>query len=163
MHDRDLAAFAASLELAAVALYEAMAARLTPPASTLAALFASHHADHAAAFNAAAGPRAVRGPNPELMAALGPQLTTATDEVAALTVAYGLENKAAASHLNALDSLATVSLIRLTASVLPVEAQHAVVLGALLGKGPKDAIPLSFQTKDEFIDPSLFADTGTGH
>lgn len=186
-----LAAFAASLELAAVAAYQLGLPKLRGPALTMAKLFASHHQQHAAAFNALTGTRAVTRPNPRLVAALEPQFTDALDQTGVLALVYGVENKAAATYQYAIETLASaaaaaaataskletstssrtrisaaalagtsISTRRLAASVLPVECEHAVVLGLLLGKPAQDVIPLSFQGKDEFFDPVLFPTSG---
>src|SRR5688572_28747102 len=58
--DGDLAAFAESVELAAVAAYEAAVAggKLEPAVVEVGTTFAGHHAEHAAAFAAASGGRA---------------------------------------------------------------------------------------------------------
>jgi hypothetical protein len=70
-------------------------------------------------------------------------------------VAFDLENAAAATYLFALGALADVSALKLTASILPVESQHAIVLGTALGKPLKDLVP-SFQTVDAKVDPAKF-------
>ena len=44
---------------------------------------------------------------------------------------------------------------RLTASILPVEAQHAIVLGSVNGKALADMIP-KFETKDLALDPTKY-------
>ena len=51
--------------------------------------------------------------------------------------------------------MADVSALKLTASILPVESQHAVVLATTLGKQLKDLVP-TFQTADAKIDPAKF-------
>jgi hypothetical protein len=105
----------------------------------------------------------VRTPNAKLLADLGPQFAQAADETAVLGLVYGVENKAAATHQYVLQNLETARILQVTASVLPVETEHAVVIGTLLGKSPKDTIPVSFQSQDGFVDPSTFpVGSGTG-
>ena len=41
------------------------------------------------------------------------------------------------------------------ASILPVESQHAVVLGSVLGKPATDYVP-SFETTDAAVDPTKY-------
>jgi len=156
--DAGIAAFAQSVELAAVAAYQAAAASgkvKTPAIATAATTFAGHHKEHAAAFGAAAGSAATGKPNAKLLAALSPQLAAAPDERAVVTLAYGLENSAAATYLFALGALMSEAALQLTASILPVEGQHAVVLGSVLGKPATEYVP-SFQTTDTYVDPTKY-------
>jgi hypothetical protein len=119
--------------------------------------FAGHHTEHAAAFGAAAGSAATGKANQPLLDALTPQLTAAADENAVLEIAYGLENAAAATYLYALGALTSKVALQLTASILPVEGQHAVVLGTVLGKAATDKTFLpSFQTQDGAATPDKF-------
>lgn len=154
--DAGLAAFAESVELAAVEAYKAAAASgkvTTAAVGEAAATFAGHHAEHAAAFGAAAGDAATKKPNPLLLDAVGQQLAGAADEAAVLKIAYDLENAAAATYLFALGALTSAAALQLTASILPVEAQHAVVLAQVLGLGAADFLP-SFQTNAGALDPA---------
>jgi hypothetical protein len=156
--DAGLAAFAESVELAAVEAYKAAASsgKVTTPAVLEAATtFAGHHTEHAAAFGAAAGSSATKKPNAKLLEAVGPQLGAAADEAAVLEIAYGLENAAAATYLFALGALTSKEALQLTASILPVESQHAVVLGSVLGKPATDFIP-GFETVDLAVDPAKY-------
>jgi hypothetical protein len=156
--DAGLAAFAESVELAAVEAYKAAAAsgKVTTPAVLEAATtFAGHHTEHAAGFGAAAGSSATKKPNAGLLAVIAPQIAAAADEPAVLEIAYGLENAAAATYLFALGALTSREALQLTASILPVEAQHAVVLGSVLGKPATDYIP-GFETVDAAVDPTKY-------
>lgn len=154
--DAGIAAFAQSVELAAVAAYTAAGASgkvKTPAVVTAATTFAGHHKEHAAAFGAAAGSAAVTQPNPKLLAAVGGQLTGAADEKAILKIAYDLENAAASTYLFALGALTSTAALALTASILPVESQHAVVLGQVLGLAATDYIP-KFETVTAAVKPA---------
>jgi len=156
--DRNLAKFAESVELAAVAGYQAAvtSGKLKTPALAAAAqTFAGHHQDHAKAFGALAGDAGSATPNPGVLAAVSGQIKAAPDESAVLSVAYDLENAAASTYLFALGVLGDVTALKATASILPVESQHAVVLGTALGKQLKDMVP-SFQTPDLKIDPAKY-------
>ena len=161
LDDATLAKFAESVELAAVAAYTAAAQSgkvKTPAVILTAATFASHHADHAKAFGAFAGDTATATANPGILKAVGDQIREAPDEAAVLAVAYATENAAAATYLVAIGSFKGSVPLAATASILPVEAQHATVLGYVLGKDPKtdvDYLP-PFQTPDEQLQPAKF-------
>ncbi|MGD9998390.1 MAG: ferritin-like domain-containing protein [Ilumatobacteraceae bacterium] len=156
--DAGIAAFAESVELTAVAAYGAAAdsGLVTTPAVLQAAMtFSGHHGEHAAAFGAAAGDAATGMLNQALLDALSPGLQAAKSEKDVVKLAYDLENAAAATYLFALGALESVAELQLTASILPVEAQHAVVLGQVIGADPKTMLP-PFETETAFVDPAKF-------
>jgi hypothetical protein len=134
--DLGIAAFAESVELAAVAAYTAAAqtGKITGAVLTIAETFAMHHKAHAAAFGSFAGDASKAVANPGLVAAIGPQIKAAASETALLQIAYGLENAAASTYLFAIGALESPAALKLTASILPVESQHATVLGHALGE-----------------------------
>jgi len=135
--DEQIAAFAESLELAAVAAYQQAAAKLTTPAVVSAAsTFAGHHAQHATAFAALSKGKATGKPNPRLLQTLSAEIHDAASENATIQIAYDMENAAASTYLYALGVLTDKAALELTASILPVESQHAVVLGQALGLAP---------------------------
>jgi hypothetical protein len=164
LDDASIAAFAASVEYAAVKAYTVAAGtgKVTGPALDAAKIFLQHHQQHGDAFAGASGGKATKNPNTTLVNTLGPAITNAANQAAILTIAYGVENAAAATYLFALQALKDPGAQKLTASILPVEAGHAVVLGNALGYTPADdgtrsaALKLipSFQTQDGFVDPS---------
>lgn len=155
--DADLAAFAESIELSAAETYAAAAATnlLSGPVAPVAAMFAAHHTEHAAAFRAAAGSAAGRRPNKKLSETLADQLKDAKDEKAILEVAYDVETAAASTYLFALGALKDEKALALAASILPVESQHAVVLGAALGRNPDSYVP-AFENEEHALDPATF-------
>jgi rubrerythrin len=155
--DGDIAAFAESVELAAVEAYKAAAGsgKLQPAIVEVGTMFAGHHAEHAKAFGGASGGKAKGKPNAKLLTAVGDQLKSASDQKAILSIAYDLEEAAAATYLFALGALKSEAALKLTASILPVESQHAVVLGSALGKAASDYLP-TFQTSDKAVDPAKF-------
>lgn len=155
--DGDIAAFAESLELAAVEAYKAAAASgmLDAAVVEVGTMFAGHHAEHASAFGSAAGRLATGRPNPKLLEAVGGQLSAAKNQKAILGIAFDLENAAVATYMFALGALEAPGALALTASILPVESQHAVVLGSVLGKTAEDYLP-SFETSDKAVDPTAF-------
>jgi len=160
LDDATIAAFAESLELAAVQAYAEAGAGgkvQNPSAAAAAITFAGHHGDHAKAFAAAAGAKATGKANPKLAQTVGDQLRAAQDEKAVLGIAFALENAAASTYLFALGALQDPKALQLTASILPVESQHAVVLGTVLGKTLDDKMYLpGFVTQDAKVDPAKF-------
>jgi hypothetical protein len=156
--DAGIAAFAQSVELTAVATYDAAAKSglvTTKAVLDAAVKFSGHHTEHAAAFGAAAGDAATGKLNQALLDALVPGLTAAKTENDVLKLAYDLENAAAATYLFALGALESVGALQLTASILPVEAQHAVVLGQVFGADAATLLP-PFETETAFVDPAKF-------
>lgn len=156
--DAGIAAFAESVELTAVAAYEAAAGSglvTTKAVLDAAVTFMGHHREHGAAFGAAAGDAATGALNQGLLDALSPALGAAMTENDVLEIAYDLENAAAATYLFALGALESVAALQLTASILPVEAQHAVVLGQAIGADAATLLP-SFETETGFVDPAKF-------
>jgi hypothetical protein len=157
--DGDIATFAASVEYAAVAAYQAAAkSGLIKNKAILdaATAFAGQHQQHGDAFKAA-------GTNPNVMANKGvldsvtPQLTAAKTENDVVALAYGLENAAAATYVFALGVLNNDKAYNAVASVLPVEAQHAIALGFVLGKPLDDKTFLpSFESATGALDPAKF-------
>jgi predicted RecA/RadA family phage recombinase len=79
-----------------------------------------------------------------------------------------MENAAASTYLYSLGILTDKGALQLTASVLPVESQHAVVLGQVLGIAPFTAVAGSsdpyagsgyvpyFVTQDQKVDPAVY-------
>jgi hypothetical protein len=141
LDDASIAGYAQSVELAAVAVYTMAAPLLTPATLPVAQLFLSHHTDHAAAFGAVAGSHAATAPNAKLVAALGPSIAALKTEKDALEFAFVVEGQAAYTYAAALTLLQDPKYAAATATILPIEAQHQVVLGLALGKSVKDVFP----------------------
>lgn len=156
--DKDIALFAASVEFAAVEAYKAAAASgkvKTQAVADAAQKFAGHHNEHGKAFSAYAGK--TPGPNKKVLAMVGDQLKAAKDEMGVVNLAYGLENAAAATYLFGLGVLQDPAAFQAAASILPVESQHATVLGSVLGKQvtDQDYMP-SFLKTDAALNPADF-------
>lgn len=154
--DADLARFAASLELAAVAAYAAAAdtGRLSAAAADIGTLFGRHHQDHADALNAIVGEEeAVAEANQTVLDEFVPRIESADDEAAVLEVAYGLEEAAASTYLLAIGMVEDAGNAGALATILPVESQHATVLATVLGKDPGDYL-VDFVTTDPALDPA---------
>ena len=163
MTDADIAAFAASLEYAAVATYGAAAAtgRLTtPPVVAATTAFAAQHKAHGDAFAAASTDKIIPdSPNKTVLTALTTRLTQSGDELEVVKLLFEVENAAAATYQFALGALEGIRYQQLAASILPIEAGHAAVLGQTLFGGDlkkdkeKTWLP-PFQTEAGFIDPT---------
>jgi len=154
--DADLAAFAQSVELAMVGAYTKLSGFLSGRLLEMARTFIRHHQGHAALFGAAAGAKATNQPNLAIVTAHAPALSALGTTTGALKFAYTLENQAAATYQFALERSVTKGLIANIASVMPVEGQHATVLGTTLGMGPKETAPSSFQSEDGYLDPAKY-------
>jgi rubrerythrin len=141
LDDQTIAGYAQSVELAAVAAYMAAAPVLSSATKPVAELFMSHHQQHAEAFGAVAGDKKATGPNQKLVTALTPTLQGIKDEMGALDFAFTLENQAAYTYAAALTLLQDPKYAAATATILPIEAQHAVVLGLAVGKSVPDVFP----------------------
>lgn len=159
LDDATIAAFAASVEYTAVAAYKAASASgkvKTPAVGDAATMFLGHHKEHGDAFQAASGGKIAKdATNPKLLQALSGQLNAAKDEKAVVKIAYDTENAAAATYLFALGALQSADALKLTASILPIESAHAVVLAGVLGLPATDATYLPpFETKQAALSPT---------
>lgn len=155
--DAALATFAAGLELAAVAAYgvAVKTGKLSDAAAKTGGVFQGHHQDHADALNSILGSAAVDKPNNTVVTTFGPMIEQAADEKAILTIAYQIEEAAAATYLFALGALQDPKNAGALATILPVESQHAVVLGTVVGKSPADFL-IDFENQDAALDPAKF-------
>ena len=155
--DADLAKFAASLELAAVAAYgvAVKTGKLSDAAKNVGTLFASHHQDHADALNSILGSAAVTKPNTTVVNAFGPKIQAAADEAAILEIARTVEEGAASTYLFALGYLQDKKNAGALATILPVESQHATVLATVLKKPASDYL-IDFLTLDNALDPAKY-------
>jgi hypothetical protein len=166
LDDQTIAAYAQSVELAAVAAYTAAAPVLSSGTLPVAQLFMTHHQQHADAFGAVAGAKAVSAPNRTLIAAVSPTLQAIKDEMGALEFAFTLEGQAAYTYAAALTLLQDPAYAAATATILPIEAQHQVVLGLALGKDVTAVFPTgAFESASlgdgtdplKGLDPAVFA------
>jgi hypothetical protein len=139
--DDTLVAFLRSVELAAVALYAQAAVVVSSPAA-VAALdsFSTHHQAHARAFGQLAGPAALKPVQTAVLRALAPT-TLLVSERDGLSFLHSLETRLAATQHSLLGRFTILPTISLAASTLPVECQHAVVLGTLLSLPLAQLVP----------------------
>jgi hypothetical protein len=155
--DLAVAALATSLENLAVATYQggidaATAGKLgsVPPAVvTFAQTAQQQHRDHAAAWNAilaSAGKPKVMGVDSTVKAAvIDPAFAEVTDVGGLAKLALQLEDVAAATYLESIGVLESPGGIKTSASIQPVEMQHAAILNFVLGQYP---VPMSFASTD---------------
>ena len=179
-----LLSFAQAVELAAVEAYLAATASgkvTTPAVLSAATTFADHHRQHAAVFGRDGSARA----NPALVQQVGDQITAAADERAVIDIAYTVENAATSTYQFAIAEIARFDAYRpagdgattttsppastpgaqqaqtIVASILPIEASHAVVLGAVLGhhleQEPRKVMLPPFESQAAALDPRALA------
>lgn len=156
LDDLTIAIFAEQVELAAAAAYQVAAETglLDATAVEVGTLFAEHHADHAGAFAALAGDQATGVPNDALLDAFGPMIIEAADQGEILDVAFQLEQGAASTYHFALGVLGA-DAAAVVSTIMPIEAQHAVVLGGVLGKDIADYMP-PFETSETALSPDAY-------
>lgn len=159
LDDGSIVKYAMTLEYAAVETYQVAATgkKLSAPRAELAQMFARHHQDHGDGFAALIkATDADKVPNKKVLAAFAPRLSGAADEKAVLEVLYSLEEALAATHLFTIGAFADKRNAGVTATVLPVESQHAVVLAQALGKPIAQFMP-PFETPKAALDPAANA------
>jgi len=169
LDDATIVAFFASLEFALAETYQTIldSGTLTTSARKTARTFQAHHIDHGRAVNDIIAPPSAAAsgsaptitttekPNAKVVDFYDAKLKAATGEKELLDVAYSMEEAAAATYLSALGLLQDQSDAELAATILPVESQHAVVLGEALNKPVTDYMP-PFQNDLLALDPSEY-------
>ena len=155
--DVDIGVFAESVELAAVAAYQAAVdtGLLSEAAIEVGTMFAGHHQEHAAAFAGLVGDAATGEPNAAALEVFGPMIAEAADEAALLGIALELEEGAAATYHFGLGLIQDPTVAAAPATILPIESAHAVVLAQVLGNDPATYLP-SFQNSDAALSPADF-------
>lgn len=136
--DTDYAAWAESIELATVALYNEVLLKLTGENVATAARFRDHHQAHAQAYASLAAGKAKGAPNSALIYVQTPALQGAADEATALTSLVALENQMAETYAYGLTLVSTPDVYDRMVTTLPVESEHAAVLGTILQLGPPE-------------------------
>ncbi len=155
--DLALVTFAETIELAAAAAYQVAVddGMLDTRAAETARTFGRHHAQHAEALRGLIPDELWRfSPNQAVVDAVVPQLNDATDQNAVLAVLYGVEEGAAATYLKALGVVDWV-VAGPAATILPIESQHAVVLGQLADLPESSWMP-AFGSEQAAFDPAEF-------
>jgi hypothetical protein len=137
-YDTDYAAFAESIELAIVSLYNGTLLKLTGENVATAARFRDHHQDHARAYASLAAGKAKGAPNATLLFEKASAIPGLADEPTALSFLVALENQMAETYAYGLSLLTTPEVYRRVVTTLPVESQHAAVLGTILQLPPQE-------------------------
>lgn len=148
--DFDLLAFYETLELSAAQIYTAAAKQLTGDAAAVAA-FGEHHTEHAALFTDMISKAGLTPPgvsNPGIDKAYAPRIASANGLTGTLEVLFEFESALAATYLEALGAIENGAAAATIASILPVDAQHAVVIGTALGRDVQTLVPEAQTTTD---------------
>lgn len=157
LSDGDLAAFAESVELAAVEAYTATieTGLLDGGVVDVAEIFREHHREHAEAFAGVASQDATGEANQAVLDVFGPLIADAADQAALLQIAQDLENGAASTYFYSLGVLQDRDAALAVATILPIESQHAVVLGQALGQELEEYVP-TFQGQEGALSPTEY-------
>lgn len=142
--DMTLLEFAQGLELALVTTYGLAVDRrlLDSRATETCQTFSGHHKDHAAAFAALAGKaHTVTEQNPKLAASLAPQIAAASTADQLIGVLHDMEQSVAATYLAGIGKLDAWWVSASVSTILPIEAQHAAVLGQMIDLPTDEWLP----------------------
>jgi hypothetical protein len=160
--DLKVGAFAASLEVLAVATYgaaltAATAGKLGPVPPAVAEFVTTAKAHHQAALDAwnkvltTNGQPAVTEPPKDLAKMVNDKFAQVKDAGGAATLANTLEAVASATYLKAIPTLFTPDAIKLASSIQIIDMQHQAVLNFALGMYP---VPNTFASVKEAASPS---------
>jgi hypothetical protein len=136
-----LLGFAQSLEYAAAQLYAQALPVIDPDATTGATVFSRHHQSYGEQIGALLGRQAPGVANQTLVN----ERTTAfgaSSQEALGRAFYELEISLAASYTRLLGQLKGTDAVALLASIQPVEARQAVVIGQALDVAPEELMPV---------------------
>ena len=159
--DIKVLSFAMQYELAISGAYDAAIGRLDASTLTLdptlvpvVRVFRQHHIAYAQALSGVIGKTAPSSPNATILKSIvGPFTTGTADDF--LKAAAVVENTAVATHLTLLAELASTDAATLIASVIPIEARHAIVFE--LAAKSTDLIPASgSEDLSLALDPSKY-------
>ena len=158
--DLSLLRTAQSIEVLAIETYQKLLAGdllSTAAVADAAQLFMDQHRDHAGLLSTTTedtGGVAYDQPNEYLLATVvDPALEAATDEEAAVKLAFALENTAAQTYVFAAELLSTPELRQAIMSIGGVEARHVSVL---YGVQSLPRVPFAFMPRRAHIDEQGF-------
>lgn len=157
--DAGLAAFAASVELVAVAAYEEGVGFLSDDLAPILQTFSGHHAEHAEAWADLAGDRAGGEPNTLLLEALTPAIEGFSTQNEVLRFARDLENQLSVTCLHLLTLIQKTDAATVAATILPVESSHATALSYELQEGLDASFPFGAIESADLtfgLDPAAF-------
>lgn len=156
--DDELLRFVATVELALAQLYDEarLLGHLDAASALVAERFAAHHRLHAQSLEAGASV-GVSPANAAVLAEFSPQLRAARTHKATLAVLQRVEQAIAATQLVSLETLQYAASAASIAEILPVECQHAVALGTLLGQPlPELVTTVGAEPTTAGLDPSKY-------
>lgn len=155
--DIDIGVFAESVELAAVAAYQAAidTGILSVVGAEIGTLFAEHHREHAAAFAGLVGDAATGQPNQAVLDEFAPMVEAASEPNDLLMIALALEEGAAATYHFGLGLIQDPGVATAPAQILPIESEHAVVLAQILDN-PTDSYLPTFQNSEAALSPEQY-------
>lgn len=156
---QDLAAFGESVELFAVDVYERSIELLSEDLAPLIQTFRGHHQEHAEAFADVAGSAATGEANAALLEALSPAIEALSTQDEVLRFARDLEDQLSVTCGHLLTLLDDPDLVATTATILPIEAGHAVELSYELEEGPEVWFPSGSSERSDIAfgyDPAVF-------
>jgi hypothetical protein len=158
--DLAIVEFAVGLELAAEAAYTAAVDTklFDSVQAEVARTFGRHHHEHAVALATLAGRDAdtVGFANTAIVDAVAPRIQAGGTANGVWEILFGVENGAAATYLEALGTLESVTAAGPAATILPIESQHATVIGSMI-ELPVDEWMPPFQTTEGAFDPATYA------
>lgn len=134
---------------------------LAEPVVEVLRVFGSHHSQQATGLNTLLT-TLVEAANGTLVAEVRGALDGAADEAAVLGILRDLEERIAATHLQAIADLEDVNDAKLVATALPVVSQHALVLGQIgATPTPLEELVPEEQTTDGALDEATYPSDGT--
>jgi rubrerythrin len=157
--DPALAAFAESVELVAVAAYEAGVELLSDDLVPVLQTFIGHHEEHAEIWAEVAGEAATGEPNAALLVALTPAIEAFDSQGDVLRFARDLENQLSVTCGYLLTVLQDADAVAAVATIHPVESSHAATLSYELAEGPAAWFPFgALESADVALglDPAAF-------
>jgi ferritin-like protein len=131
--DATLAGFLQSIALGVADGYDKVTPFLSDTTRPIAAMFQSHHREHAAALALRAGPSAAPAGNPTLAFVVSVRMQGVADERSALAFAFDLEHQVTETYAFALTTLTSLDVVHLVATILPIVSGHAGILGSSAG------------------------------
>jgi hypothetical protein len=155
--DIGLAVFAQSVELSLGKAYATLLAtnRFDDASKAILDVFRGHHIEHASTWAGLAGKSATGAANNALSGSLGSQLQQATDANSLLNVALAIENMSASTYLYLLGQLASNDGAFAAGSIMPIESQHAVVIGRMLKLDASTYLP-NFENVSAAATPAAY-------
>jgi hypothetical protein len=150
-------AFLQSIEQAIVQVYRnaEASAKLDPAVLFPVATFREHHTEYGNSFTALAGTSTVGATNQTFLQKYAAPMLSTSDPKALLEGLLKVEQIMTATYQSYLPQISSTTMANLVASIMALEARHAVVLGQALGQDATKLVP-SFQNVDGACTPATF-------